>query len=126
MLRFGFDIGGTNIAAGVLDEQNRLIAKDSLKFPRGQGTPEAIETCARLYRSILDASGIADERIAGVGVAVPGSVDIRTGTVVDAHNLGFHHTPLKSLLTDRLQTPVALINDADAAALEKIAERRNR
>ena len=120
MLRFGFDIGGTNIAAGVLDEQNRLIAKDSLKFPRGQGTPEVIETCARLYRSILDVSGIGDERIAGVGVAVPGSVDTRTGTVIDAHNLGFHHTLLEALLKDRLQKPVRLINDADAAALAEL------
>ena len=37
MLRFGYDIGGTNIAAGLLDENNRLVVKDSVRFPRGCG-----------------------------------------------------------------------------------------
>ena len=117
MLRFGYDIGGTNIAAGVIDEKNRLIAKDSVKFPRGEGTDAVIAACADLYRKILRDSLIAEEEIVGVGVAVPGSVSPETGVVIDAHNLGFHHTPLAAMLHEVLCKDVYLINDADAATL---------
>jgi glucokinase len=117
MLRFGYDIGGTNIAAGVIDENNRLIAKDSVKFPRGKGTEAVIVACEALYRKILEQAGIPGNEIAGVGVAVPGSVSPETGVVIDAHNLGFHHTPLAAMLSDKLNKSVNLINDADAATL---------
>ena len=117
MLRFGFDIGGTNIAAGIIDEKNQLIAKDSRRFPRGEGINAVISVCEELYRSILNQCGAAGDEIAGVGVAVPGSVLPKEGLVVDAHNLGFHHTPLASLLEAALKRPICLINDADAATL---------
>lgn len=117
MMRFGFDIGGTNIAAGIIDESNRLIAKDSVRFPRGEGNTAVIEACAGLYHRICDQAAIPEQEIIGVGVAVPGSVSPHDGVVIDAHNLGFHHTPLAALLSDALKKPVALINDADAATL---------
>ena len=117
MYRFGFDIGGTNIAAGLIDEQDRLAAKDSVRFPRGEGTDAVIAACAGLYRTILDRFGVEDKLVIGVGVAVPGSVDPKNGLVIDAHNLGFHHTPLQRLLEAKLEKPVVLINDADAATL---------
>ena len=117
MLRFGYDIGGTNIAAGVIDENNRLIAKDSVKFPRGEGTEAVIAACEALYRKILEQAGIPGNESAGVGVAVPGSVSPETGVVIDAHNLGFHHTPLAAMLSDKLNKSANLINDADAATL---------
>ena len=121
MLRFGYDIGGTNIAAGILDEQNHLMAKDSVRFPRNCGTDAVIEACAALYQTILNKAGVSAEEIAGVGVAVPGSVDPKKGLVIDAHNLGFHHTPLEKMLSDALHKNVSLINDADAAT---VAEHR--
>ena len=117
MLRFGYDIGGTNIAAGVIDEKNRLIAKDSVKFPRGEGTDAVICACADLYYAILEQNSISEQDVKGVGVAVPGSVSPQNGIVIDAHNLGFHHTPLAAMLSDALKKPVDLINDADAATL---------
>lgn len=117
MMRFGYDIGGTNIAAGILDENDRLIAKGSVRFPRGCGNDAVIDACAELYQSIVAQAGIAPEDIAGVGVAVPGSVDPKNGIVIDAHNLGFHHTPLREMLSARTAKPVYLINDADAATL---------
>ena len=117
MLRFGFDIGGTNIAAGVVDEGNRLIAKDSMRFPRGEGTEAVIDVCANLYRTVLERFDLNDRDIVGVGVAVPGSVKPQDGIVIDAHNLGFHHTPLAAMLENALCKHVELINDADAATL---------
>ena len=117
MFRVGYDIGGTNIAAGILDEGNRLIQKASKKFPRGMGTEAVIDVCRQLYLELIDAAKIDVESVSGIGVAVPGSVDIHHGFVIDAHNLGFHHTPLSELICAALKKPAALVNDADAAAL---------
>lgn len=117
MMRFGYDIGGTNIAAGLLNDENKLIAKASKPFPRGKGTDAVIAVCADLFRSIAKQAGVDEAQISGVGVAVPGSVNPDLGVVIDAHNLGFHDTPLAALLSDALRKPIALINDADAATL---------
>lgn len=117
MMRLGYDIGGTNIAAGILNENNRLIQKASRPFPRGCGTDAVIEVCRILYDTLIESAGINKGEISGVGAAVPGSVDLNKGMVIDAHNLGFHQTPLVKLLMDALGKPVALINDADAATL---------
>lgn len=116
-MRFGFDIGGTNIAAGIIDESNRLIAKDSVRFPRGEGNDAVVAACTEVYRRILDRASVSEQEIIGVGVAVPGSVSRRDGVVIDAHNLGFHHTPLAAMLSGVLNKPTVLINDADAATL---------
>lgn len=117
MLRFGYDIGGTNIAAGILDENNHLIEKGSMPFPRGCGTEAVIDVCAKLFQTLLIRAEKPEAEVVGVGVAVPGSVNPQTGIVIDAHNLGFHHTPLQTLLEAVLSKPVSLINDADAATL---------
>lgn len=117
MVRIGYDIGGTNIAAGILDENNRLLLKKSLPFPRGKGNDAAIEICCTLYHALLETSGLREADVSGVGAAVPGSVDIAEGVVIDAHNLDFHRTPLAKMLREKLQKPVDVINDADAAAL---------
>lgn len=117
MVRIGYDIGGTNIAAGILGESNRLLCKKSLPFPRGKGTAAVIDVCATLYHALLKEANLSESDVSGVGAAVPGSVDIKNGMVIDAHNLDFHHTPLCALLTNALHKPVSLINDADAAAL---------
>lgn len=117
MVRVGYDIGGTNIAAGILDERNVLICKKSMPFPRGRGTQAVIDVCTALYRALLTEAALSDAEVSSVGTAVPGSVDIENGVVIDAHNLDFHHTPLAGLLHESLQKPIAVINDADAAAL---------
>ena len=116
-LRFGYDIGGTNIAAGLLNENNQLIAKESVRFPRNCGNDAVIKACTDLYRTIVEKNGISDDDVLGVGVAVPGSIDAENGIVIDAHNLGFHHTPLQNMLSREIGKPVSLINDADAATL---------
>ena len=117
MVYIGIDLGGTNIAAGILDERNVLICKKSMPFPRGRGTQAVIDVCTALDRALLTEAALSDAEVSGVGTAVPGSVDIENGVVIDAHNLDFHHTPLAGLLHESLQKPIAVINDADAAAL---------
>lgn len=110
----GFDIGGTNIAAGLVNEQGVLVKKNSLPFPADKDFEKVLSTCEELVNSLMDDTASPVDRI---GVAVPGSIDSTQSTVLNAYNLGFHNTPLKAALEERLQKKIVLLNDADAAVL---------
>lgn len=112
----GIDLGGTNIAGGIVSPDGRLLLTDSVKT----GLPAPAETIAdriaALCRRMADAAGLALADAAWVGVGAPGSVDTATGTVLYANNLEFHDTPLGEMLHGRLGLPVFVDNDANAAA----------
>ncbi len=116
MYFIGVDLGGTNIAIGIMDEAYHLIRKGSTPTPQ---EPEAIvEAMAALIATLREEAGIPWEEISYVGVASPGIVNRATGEVVYANNIGFHHFPLAKLLSARIPVQtVYLENDANAAAL---------
>lgn len=114
MSTIGFDIGGTNIAAGLVDDDCHLIRKQSLPFPADKDFSKVLSVCSELVAYLE--SGAPDP-IDRIGVAVPGSIDVTNSIVLNAYNLGFDHTPLKAALESVLQKRVFLINDADAAIL---------
>lgn len=114
MAIIGFDIGGTNIAAGLVDTNGFLIKKASIPFPADKDFQKVLSICRELVCFLEKEGGESAERI---GVAVPGSIDPTYSIVLDAFNLGFHNTPLKAELEDYLHKKVSLINDADAAVL---------
>ena len=119
MYRIGVDIGGTNIALGILDEGWELLAQKSVPFQRGGEIVAAI--IAQQIRAMLAETGIAESMLECIGIAVPGSITPDGQLVLDAYNLGFHNEPLK----ERIQAhfpgiPVALGNDADAAVLAEL------
>lgn len=114
MSTIGFDIGGTNIAAGLVDDDGNLIRKSSLPFPADKDFSKVLSVCSELV-SFLEQG--ASGPIKKIGVAVPGSIDTSNSIVLNAYNLGFDHTPLKASLESVLHKQVFLINDADAAVL---------
>ena len=120
VFKIGVDIGGTNIAFGLLDPDLKIIAKKSVPFPRyDDGTPEkdekTVEIIAEQSKDLCMKAKINYDAIALIGICVPGSVDISSGTVIDAYNLGFHNVPLKQMIEKSAGRPVLLQNDADAA-----------
>ena len=119
MYRIGVDIGGTNIALGLLDEDWELLAQKSVPFQRGGETVAAI--IAQQIRIMLGEAGVDEAALECIGIAVPGSITPDGQLVLDAYNLGFHNEPLR----ERIQAhfpgiPVALGNDADAAVLAEL------
>ena len=80
--------------------------------------PEAVlESIVIQVQQVIEASGVARERILGVGVGASGLVDHRTGVNVLAPNLGWHNLPLRSFLQQRLDIPLILENNVRAMAL---------
>lgn len=119
MYRIGVDIGGTNIALGLLDEHLELVTQRSVPFERGGERVAAI--IAEQVGAMLGQAGSGAASIASIGVAVPGSVDPAGGVVVNAYNLDFHQEPLRARVQSHFpQTPVVLGNDADAAVLAEL------
>ncbi len=117
MYRIGIDLGGTNIAAGLVDEQFTILSQDSTPTLVGRPGEEIVSDIARLCRTICENTGITLLDVTSIGIASPGIVDNDTGCVVYANNLGFRHFPIIPLL--REQTGVEKIyieNDANAAA----------
>lgn len=117
MYRIGVDIGGTNVAVGVMDDDLRLIKKKST--PTAKDDPQGIaDAIARLVRELLAEIGADFDEVAGLGIGFPGIVDDRRGVAVYANNLGFENFPFREELKRRMPiSEIHLDNDANAAAL---------
>ncbi|OJX94463.1 glucokinase [Salana multivorans] len=109
MLAIGVDIGGTKIAAGVVDEDGRLLA--STRRDTDPEDPAAIED------SVADAVEELrrDHEVGVVGVSAAGFVGRDRSTVVFAANIAWRDYPLGEVLRQRLALPVVVENDANAA-----------
>ncbi len=118
MYRIGIDLGGTNIAAGIVNEQYKIIAKDSVPTLSERPGEEIAADIAALCKKLCTDSGIAEADVASVGIASPGIVDDETGEIIYANNLsGFRHFPLVPTLKKLLTVPeIHIENDANAAA----------
>lgn len=119
MYYIGIDLGGTNVAAGVVNEKGDFLGQASVPYPRGaQDIDHAVaDAIADAARGACRKAGVAVSDCKSLGVASAGSIDPEHGVVLHAWNLGLHGTPLAKLVTDRLGLPALLENDANAAAL---------
>ncbi len=118
MYSIGVDIGGSKIAAGIINEDYWLISKKSLPFPHTGKPLDSIDTIQSLIDDLLTQSSLSMEQISSIGLAVPGSIDYDRGAVIDAHNLDYHDFPLCELVGARYPgVTVYVENDANAAAL---------
>lgn len=114
----GVDVGGTTVAAGLVAPDGRVLEHHQAPtHARGPGT--ALETIGELLERLFEQARARGVRVTGVGVGVPGIVDVERGTVgVDIHYAPeLAGAPLGRMLGDRLGVPVFVDNDVNALAL---------
>lgn len=117
MYRIGIDLGGTNIAAGLINEKFEIIAKESTPTLVGRPNLEIVRDIAALANKLCADAGIALSDVASLGIASPGIVDDATGCVVYANNLDFRNFPILPELHKLLDiAEMHIENDANAAA----------
>ncbi len=117
MYRIGIDLGGTNIAAGIVDKEFKIIAKSSVPTNAERPAEEIAADIAQVCRNVCAESGIALSDIDSVGIASPGIVDDESGEIIYTNNLPFKHFPILPMLKRELGIKEAHIeNDANAAA----------
>lgn len=121
MLQIGFDIGGTKIAVGAVDDDMRIVARRSMAFPTGEPYEKTVASMAVLVEELGKETGVAPEAFASIGIVVPGSIDTACENVLHAFNLQFHRIPLRREMQKHFpQVPVYLANDANGAALAEL------
>ena len=119
MVRIGGDLGGTNIAAGIVDENGKIIKSGSTPTLAQRHYSDVIADMGRLVNQLIEESGIAKSDIASVGIGSPGA--IKGGVVVFANNLGWYNVPLAEELSKLVGLPVYADNDANVAALAEFS-----
>ena len=121
MIQIGFDIGGTNIKAGLLDGQLNILRENVRPFPRGKNYEAVLEIMENMVLELISLGEHKYHEIGSIGVAVPGTLDEKNEVVLHAYNLGFHNLQLKILLEEKFPgITVFLLNDANAAALAEL------
>lgn len=116
MYTLGIDLGGTNIVAGVVDENYKIIAKAKVKTNSPRPAEEIADDMAKICFEACEKAGISISDVTACGVGSPGSINPVAGTVVYANNLGFDNVPLASMLKQRTGVDFYIENDANAAA----------
>ena len=117
MYRIGIDLGGTNIAVGVVNERHEIVAHTSVPTLAHRAPRAVIRDMGDAVRAALDQAGLTAGDCASIGVGSPGTCDSERGVVVRAYNLGWHEVPVCAMLTERFGIPARLSNDANCAAL---------
>ena len=117
MYRIGVDLGGTNIAVGLVDEEKKLVKKKSVPTGAERPAEQIVDDIAAVCRALCTEAGVPLSEIASVGIATPGIANHDTGVVEYANNLPFRKPPLADMLRERLGVErVKIENDANAAA----------
>ena len=110
----GIDVGGTNLKAGLVDAQGKILAVK--RIPLGFTTPEAFaETLAELAVSVAREGGVDLSDLEYVGAGIPGAV--AEGEILYTTNIPMAHVPLADLFRRYLDRPLLLGNDGDCAAV---------
>ena len=117
MYRIGIDLGGTNIAVGVVDSAYHLVAEADVPAGAQRPAEQVVADMCRAVELALDKAGLTARDCASIGVGAPGTCDPDRGVVVCAYNLGWFHVPVCAMLTAHFGLPARLSNDANCAAL---------
>ena len=118
MYNIGVDLGGTNIAIGIVDENYKIVLKDKVPTRTERPTSEIIDDMANLCVSLVERLNITFDDIGYAGIAAPGSIDPVNGVVRYANNINMSDYPIAEELKKRIPLKKVYVeNDANAAAL---------
>ncbi|RIE03051.1 ROK family protein [Cohnella faecalis] len=106
----GMDVGGTNVVAGLFDSHGTLVRKIKTPTEKRRGADGLLLQLAGFATELLDAEGVARERLGAIGLGLPGFIDPIAG-LVDAANLPLSRTPVSDRLGELTGVPVTVQND---------------
>lgn len=113
----GIDLGGTNIAGGLVTGEGKILVRRSIPTGQGRSAAQIADDMAALAVQVAEEGKIAWKEVCSVGIGVPGTANKETGIVEFANNLGFYDEPIVKLMEERLPGKRILFdNDANAAA----------
>ncbi len=112
----GLDLGGTNLRAAAITADGKLLDSVSGQTAYSAGREAIVGEMVQAIATLRERCGAA--KLAGIGVAVPGFIQLKEGVIRNSNNLAsLENFPIRDELVRRLGTPIILENDANAAAL---------
>lgn len=118
MFYIGVDLGGTNIAVGLLNDEFEIIAKEKCPTDIDRGLKAMMDDMGALCNTLMQKNGLTPDDIAYIGIAAPGSIDVDNGIVSYSNNLKMENYHIADELSARTGVNKILVeNDANAAAL---------
>jgi len=117
MYRIGIDLGGTNIAVGVVNEHYEIVAEASLPTGAQRPAEQVVADMCRAVELAMEKADITPAHCASIGIGSPGTCDGENGVVARAYNLGWFNVPVCAMMTEHFGLPCRLSNDANCAAL---------
>jgi glucokinase len=114
-VRVGVDIGGTKTEAVALDAQGTVVAQ--LRLPTGFGADAVVDSTVDVVSRLAEQVGVETRDFDSIGVGIPGAVDVASGRVTHAVNLGLDGLDLGGRLSAALGITVRVENDVNAAAV---------
>jgi glucokinase len=115
----GVDLGGTNIAAGIVNSAGKVILREKTPTLAGLGHKEVLKNICNIILSLLSkAEPEVRKKIIGIGIGAPGLVDHKTGIIREPPNLpGMNGINLKKYIENRFKKKTFIANDANAYAV---------
>ena len=120
MYYLGVDLGGTNIFVGLVDENGKIISKESTPTISVRSADLILDDLIALCKKVVAENNLELSDVEYVGIGVPGVVNRETGVLEYANNLNFNHTNIAEYVGKALGLPVYLENDANCAAIGEI------
>ena len=117
MYHIGVDVGGTNIATGITDENGKIIKKISVKTLGDREPQEIAKDIASSVKKIMEETGITEKDFEVIGIGIPGCTDNKTGYVLKTENMNLTGFPLVKEIQKYIDKPVLMANDANCAVL---------
>lgn len=115
MVYIGIDLGGTNIAVGVVTEEGKIIGTSSTRTLSERPYQEVVKDMVACSLNALKAAGKTVEDVHSIGIGIPGVADQNTGRVIFCTNLGWRDIPLRDEMQLYINKPVYIDNDATVA-----------
>lgn len=121
----GIDLGGTNIAAGIVNSDGEILNIESIPTKSERSSDEIIDDMILLVEKLIEESDFKKDQFKSIGVGIPGIADANTGNVVICVNLGWENISLKQPMEKVLNLPVFIGNDATVAGVAEFGRGKN-
>ncbi len=112
----GLDVGGTNLAAALYDDEYNKLSHRSIPAGGSRGWQEIVADMAAVSRAVVEDAGVGLDQVECWGIGMPSCIDKRTGLLVNAHQFGWKNVPIREWLAPLLPLEVRIDNDANCAA----------
>ncbi len=119
-MKAGIDIGGMSIKIGLVNEENKIIARSTMKTRQDIPYQELFQNMADAVQELLKQQNLALSDCDGIGIGIPGTIDDESGVVLYSNNIRWENIPIVEELKKYLDTTIHIANDADVAALGEV------